>query len=128
MDIAEERLKGQAEVWEHMFAFVDSMALKCAVELGIPDIINSHGRPVTISEIANSLPTTTFSSSSSSPDIGYLTRVMRLLVRKRIFSSQVDQVSNNQVYYDLTRSSKWLLRDSRFDLSPFVLVQLYHGY
>lgn len=105
MDIAEERLKGQAEVWEHMFAFVDSMALKCAVELGIPDIINSHGRPVTISEIANSLPTTTFSSSSSSPDIGYLTRVMRLLVRKRIFSSQVDQVSNNQVYYDLTRSS-----------------------
>ncbi|KAI3945852.1 hypothetical protein MKW98_023126 [Papaver atlanticum] len=49
---------------------------------------------------------------------------MRLLVRKRIFSSQVDQESNNQIYYDLTPSSKWLLRDSKFDLSPFVLAQL----
>ncbi|KAI3966870.1 hypothetical protein MKW92_017326 [Papaver armeniacum] len=45
MDMAEERLKGQAEIWEHMFAFVDSMALNCALQLGIPDIINSHGRP-----------------------------------------------------------------------------------
>ncbi|RZC77313.1 hypothetical protein C5167_001491 [Papaver somniferum] len=50
MDIEEEKLKGQAEIWEHMFAFVNSMALKCAVELGIPDIINSHGGPVTIVE------------------------------------------------------------------------------
>ncbi|MCL7039819.1 hypothetical protein MKW94_024851 [Papaver nudicaule] len=71
MDIAaEERLKGQAEIWEHMFAFVDSMALKCAVELGIPDIINSHGRPVTMSEIIDSLKT----STSSSPNGDYLTQ------------------------------------------------------
>ncbi|KAI3833043.1 hypothetical protein MKX03_021321 [Papaver bracteatum] len=72
-----------------MFAFVDSMALKCAVELGIPDIINSH-------------------------DIDYLTRVMRLLVRKRIFSSQIYQ-ETNQISYGLTPSSKWLLRDSKFN-------------
>ncbi|XP_026416672.1 (R,S)-reticuline 7-O-methyltransferase-like [Papaver somniferum] len=64
-----ERLEGQAEIWEHMFAFVDSMALKCAVELGIPDIINSHGRPVTMSEIIDSLKTNT----SSSLNADYLT-------------------------------------------------------
>ncbi|RZC91072.1 hypothetical protein C5167_028906 [Papaver somniferum] len=77
MDAEEEIAKGQAEIWEHVFAFADSMALKCAVELGIPDIINSHGHPVTVLEIINSLKTTT---SSSSPNIDYLTRVMRLLV------------------------------------------------
>ncbi|KAI3859767.1 hypothetical protein MKW92_023258 [Papaver armeniacum] len=121
MDIheEEERLKGQVEIWEHMYAFVDSMALKCAVELGIPDIINSHGRPATISEIINNLPATTSSSSG----VDYLTRVMRLLVRKRIFSSQINQ-KTNQISYDLTPSSKWLLRDSRFSLSPFILAQL----
>ncbi|KAI3844681.1 hypothetical protein MKW92_008255 [Papaver armeniacum] len=121
MDIHEEdeRLKGQVEIWEHMYAFVDSMALKCAVELGIPDIINSHGGPATISEIINNLPATTSSSSG----VDYLTRVMRLLVRKRIFSSQINQ-KTNQISYDLTPSSKWLLRDSRFSLSPFILAQL----
>ncbi|KAI3983263.1 hypothetical protein MKX01_013330 [Papaver californicum] len=92
MDIVEEtRLKGQAEIWEHMFAFLGSMALKCAIELGIPDIINTHGHSVTVLEIVNSLKTTT---SSSSPNIEYLTRVMRFLVRKRIFSSQFHQESN----------------------------------
>ncbi|KAI3851578.1 hypothetical protein MKX03_020749 [Papaver bracteatum] len=120
----EKRLKGQIEMWEHIYAFVDSMALKCAVELGITDIINSHGRPITLSEIINNFPTTTLSSSSSSsPNIDYLTRVMRLLVRKRIFSLHVDKESN-QIYYDLTPSSRWLLRDSQFNLSPLLLAQL----
>ncbi|KAI3896762.1 hypothetical protein MKW98_009615 [Papaver atlanticum] len=121
MDSAEERLKGQEEIWVHMFAFVDSMALKCAVELGIPDIINSHGRSVTMSEIIDSLKTTT--SSSSFPDADYLTRIMRLLVRNRVFASKFDQESN-QVCYDLTPSSKWLLKDSEFNLSPFILAEL----
>ena len=39
-------LKGQAEIWQHLFGFVDSMALKCAVELRIADIIHSHGDPI----------------------------------------------------------------------------------
>ncbi|KAI3865948.1 hypothetical protein MKX03_036807 [Papaver bracteatum] len=95
------------------------MALKCAVELGIPDIINSHGRPTTMSEIISSLKTTT---SSSSPNVDYLTRVMRLLVRKRIFTSHSHQESN-QTFYDLTPSSKWLLKDSEFNLSRLVLFE-----
>ncbi|MCL7021676.1 hypothetical protein MKW94_027290 [Papaver nudicaule] len=117
MDVAEERLKGQAEIWEHIFAFVDSMALKCVVELGIPNIINSHGRPVTISEIIDSLKTAT-----SSPNVDYLTHIMRLLVHKHLFTSQFHQESN-QTVYGLTRSSKWLLKDSEFNLSPLVLVE-----
>ncbi|KAI3930132.1 hypothetical protein MKX01_036653 [Papaver californicum] len=113
MDIGEERLKGQAEIWQHMFAFVDSMALNCAIELGIPDIINSHGRPVTMPEIIGSLKTAT----SSSPNTDYLTRIMRVLVHKHLFTSQFHHESN-QNFYDLTRSSKWLLKDSKFNLSP----------
>ncbi|KAI3881661.1 hypothetical protein MKX03_026858 [Papaver bracteatum] len=115
MDTAEERLKGQIEIWELTGAVIDSMALRCAVELGIPDIINSHGRPITISEIINSLKSTT-----ASPNAVYLTRVMRLLVHNRVFTSQVHQESN-QIVYNLTRSSKWLLKDSKFNLSPTIL-------
>ncbi|KAI3837191.1 hypothetical protein MKX03_010756 [Papaver bracteatum] len=121
MDMAEERLKGQAEIWEHMFAFVDSMALKCAVELGIPDIINSHGRPITVSEVIDTLKLTT---SSPTPNVDYLTRLMRLLVRNGVFTSVLHQQSN-QVLYDLTPSSKWLLRDPKFNISPMILLQLH---
>ena len=67
------RLRGQAEIWRHMFAFVDSLALKCAIELQIPDIIHSHGagRPITLSQIISCI------DNAPSPDISYLERIMR---------------------------------------------------
>ncbi|KAJ4842959.1 Desmethylxanthohumol 6'-O-methyltransferase, partial [Turnera subulata] len=47
-------LRGQPQVWQMMFGFADSMALKCAVELRIADIINSHGgHLVSLSQIAS---------------------------------------------------------------------------
>ncbi|KAI3440726.1 uncharacterized protein J3R85_003171 [Psidium guajava] len=73
LDETEAALRGQALVWKHMFAFADSMALKCAVELQIPDIIHSYGgRPVTLAQIAARIP-------SASPGTTYLARIMRLL-------------------------------------------------
>jgi hypothetical protein len=49
----EALLRGQVEVWQLMFGFAESMALKCAIELGIADIINSLGGPVTLNQIAS---------------------------------------------------------------------------
>lgn len=45
---AELQLQGQADIWKYMFSFADTMAVKCAVELRIPDIINMHGEPMTL--------------------------------------------------------------------------------
>ncbi|KAJ4977531.1 hypothetical protein NE237_002637 [Protea cynaroides] len=101
----EETLQGQADIWKIMFRFVESMALKCAVELRIPDIIHTHGHPITLSEMATSI-------GSPSPNIDCLARVMRLLVRKRIFTSSQPTTDGKEVVYGLTNSSRWLLRDS----------------
>ena len=38
-------LEAQSHLWSHTFRFINSMALKCAVELGIPDIIHKHNKP-----------------------------------------------------------------------------------
>ncbi|KAF2308865.1 hypothetical protein GH714_022210 [Hevea brasiliensis] len=51
----EGMLRGQAAIWDCIFGFVSGMALKCVVELGIPDIINSHGCPLSLSSIAKSI-------------------------------------------------------------------------
>jgi hypothetical protein len=110
-------VKGQAEIWQQMFAFVDSMALKCAVELRIADIIHSYGGPITLRQIADGI-------DSSSPDIPYLARIMRLLVRKNIFIEHHHSMDDGEeTLYGLTEKSKWLLHDAEMSLAPMVLME-----
>ncbi|KAK2991353.1 hypothetical protein RJ640_001210 [Escallonia rubra] len=111
----EAMLTGQAEIWRYMFNFADSMALKCAVELRIADIIHSHGCPITLSQIASGI-------NSPSPDINCLARIIRLLVRKKIFSAS-PQSDGGQTLYGLTHSSRWLLHDAELSLAPMLLME-----
>ncbi|KAF7834504.1 (R,S)-reticuline 7-O-methyltransferase-like [Senna tora] len=111
----EEELLGQATIWKLMLSFMDSFALKAAVELRIADIIDHHGRPISLQTILNNI------SDAPSPDISFLHRVMRHLVRKNIFSSQQSEL--NDTLYDLTPASKWLLRDSKSTLAPMILLE-----
>ena len=57
-------------------------------------------------------------------DIPYLARIMRFLVRKRVFT-QHNPSDGGETLYGLTDSSKWLLRDSEVSLAPMVLMQNY---
>ncbi|KAJ9686614.1 hypothetical protein PVL29_015472 [Vitis rotundifolia] len=117
-DEAELMLQGQANIWRHMFAFADSMALKCAVELRIADIIHSHARPITLSQIATCI-------DSPSPDITCLARIMRFLVRAKIFTAAPPppQSDGGETLYGLTPSSKWLLHDAELSLAPMVFME-----
>ncbi|CAL5189771.1 unnamed protein product [Lathyrus oleraceus] len=44
-DVASNLLKAQSHIWNHIFNFMNSMSLKCVVDLGIPDIIHNYGKP-----------------------------------------------------------------------------------
>jgi hypothetical protein len=113
----DESVRGQAEILQHITAYVTSMALKCAVELRIADIIHSHGgSPITLSQIASGI------THSSSPNISYLARVMRLLVHKNIFTAHHPS-DGGETLYGLTRSSRCILWDSKPNLAPLVLLQ-----
>ncbi|XP_031500345.1 desmethylxanthohumol 6'-O-methyltransferase-like [Nymphaea colorata] len=126
MEMEEERLvQGQIEIFQQLFAFADSMLLKCAVELGIADIIHRNGRPMTLHQIAAELP-------APSPDISSLFRIMRLLVRKHVFVRRDRPIggenganSNPQPEFGLTSASRWLVRDGELSLAPMVLMQNY---
>ncbi|KAL6287544.1 hypothetical protein ACE6H2_011934 [Prunus campanulata] len=115
---AEAMLRGQADIWKYMFGFADSMALKCAVELRIADIIHSHAptdHMITLSQIASHLV-------APSPDITCLTRIMRLLVRRNIFAVHHPSEGGEPVY-GLTCSSRWLLHDSEMSLAPMLVME-----
>ncbi|XP_028807902.1 (R,S)-reticuline 7-O-methyltransferase-like [Neltuma alba] len=109
-------LQGQADIWKYMFSFADSMALKSAVELRIPDIIHRHGGPITLSQI------TACFSDAPSPDTAYLARLMRLLVRRNIFTAHHPS-DGGDTLYGLTHSSRWLLSDSDLNLAPMLLME-----
>ncbi|KAJ6693539.1 hypothetical protein OIU85_004322 [Salix viminalis] len=70
---ASELLQAQTHVWNHIFNFMNSMTLKCAVQLGIPDVIHKHGKPMTLSELVSSLPIHPSKTQ-------YVHRLMRILV------------------------------------------------
>ncbi|XP_059452685.1 desmethylxanthohumol 6'-O-methyltransferase-like [Corylus avellana] len=109
-------LQGQAEIWQLIYGSVDSMALKCVVELRIADIIHSHGGPITLRQIASEV-------DSPSPSIAYLVRIMRLLVRKNIFTEHHHLVESGETLYGLTQTSRWLLRDAELSIVPLVLLR-----
>ncbi|XP_059284407.1 (R,S)-reticuline 7-O-methyltransferase-like [Lycium ferocissimum] len=107
-------LQGQAQLSKYISAFPISMAIKCAVELRIADIIHSHGHPITMSPIATNI-------DSSSPDISYLSRIMRLLVRQKIFTAATSQ--GEDTFYGLNPISRLLLHDTELSLAPMFLFQ-----
>ncbi|KAI8018644.1 Xanthohumol 4-O-methyltransferase [Camellia lanceoleosa] len=115
----EGMLQAQAEIWKYMYHFADSMALKSAVELRIADIIHSDGSPITLSQIAAGI------IDSPSPDITCLARIMRLLVRRKIFTV-TPQSDAGEALYGPTHMSRWLLHGAELSLAPMLMMENDH--
>ncbi|XP_057796260.1 flavonoid 8-O-methyltransferase 1-like [Salvia miltiorrhiza] len=115
VDSTQEFLDAQTHVWNLTFNFINSMSLKSALQLGIPDIIRKHGKPITLSQLADALPINKAKSHG-------LHRLMRILVHSKIF----DLVKNDEGEdaYSLTVASRLLLRDEPFGFAHFALSMI----
>ncbi|KAK6120694.1 hypothetical protein DH2020_045557 [Rehmannia glutinosa] len=114
-----ELLDAHAHVWNHIFNFINSMSLKCAIELGIPDIIHKHGKPITLSQLVNALPINKQKSNC-------LARLMRILIHSKFFVKvkiSEDGDENEDGYY-LTPASRLLLRDEPLSMVPLARAML----
>lgn len=110
-----ELLEAQTHLWNHIFSFINSLSLKCALELGIPDVVNNYGKPVPLTELAKIL---------SIPEcrIPNFERLMRLLVHNGFFK----QVSTdpNEDAYELTTNSLLLIKEKGASITPFIELML----
>lgn len=111
-----DELDAQAHVWNQIFNFINSMSLKCAIQLGIPDIIHKHGKPITLSELANALPINEAKSHN-------IPRLMRLLIHSKFFI-KVNVAYTKEEAYWLTPASRLLLADEPLSIAPFALAML----
>ncbi|KAL6141245.1 hypothetical protein ACLB2K_059535 [Fragaria x ananassa] len=115
-DNSNELLHAQAHIWNHIFNFINSMSLKSAIQLGIPDIINKHGRPMTLSELTSALPINPTKSHS-------IYRLMRILIHSGFFAKKKLSKSDEEGYV-LTDASQLLLKDHPLSMTPFLNAML----
>ncbi|KAK7274542.1 hypothetical protein RIF29_15636 [Crotalaria pallida] len=110
-------LRAQSHIWDHIFSFINSMFLKCAVDLGIPDVIHKYGKPMPLSKLIASLPIHPTKTSC-------IYRLMRLLIHSGFFSQHKEEEEEEEVEYVLTDTSMLLLKDHPLSVTPFLLAML----
>lgn len=127
----EELLQAHAELWSLTFGYLKSMALECAIKLGIPTAIQRCGGAASLPDLLAALPV----PESKKP---YLPRLMRFLAATGILTSDIPAATEEcadgvaTAVYRLTPLSRLLVDDGArtaggadgcTDLSSFVLSQ-----
>lgn len=102
-----ELLKAHAQVWNHIYNFISSSAVKCAVELDIPDVLFKHGKPMCLSDLLAQLPLLHPSKLASLP----------ILLRFLVHADFLNQ-HENYCYFSLTPASRLLVKNEPLNVRP----------
>ncbi|KAI6693497.1 hypothetical protein NL676_021207 [Syzygium grande] len=114
---ASELLRAQAHIWNHIYSFINSMCLNCAIELGIPDLIHNHGRPMTLLELVSALHIQPTKAHC-------IHRLMRTLIHSGFFEVRDIEEADCQTGYALTCVSQLLVKHNPLSLAPLALFAL----
>lgn len=95
------------EMWTYALGFTPTAVVKCAIDLQIADVIESHGGSITHADLSTAV--------SCSPPV--LRRIMRYLVHRRFFN----QTTTSS--YSLTPLSRLLLTSSADSMAALVLLE-----
>ncbi|CAL9101802.1 unnamed protein product [Musa acuminata var. zebrina] len=113
---AKELWQANDRIFKHALSYIRSMCLKCAIELGIADIIHSHGKPITLSQLETELRIPPARSAC-------FRRLMRLLVHLEYFS-QISESENEKTLFGLTAMSALIMKEKVEGLSPLFLFMM----
>ncbi|KAG5020844.1 hypothetical protein AAZX31_06G267800 [Glycine max] len=105
-------LRAQTHIFDQTFGFINSMSLKCAIDLCIPDVIHKYGQPMPLSQLIASLPIHPSKAC-------FISRLMQILTHSGFFSQHNNATENyeqEEVSYVLTDASKLLLKDHHFSM------------
>ncbi|MCL7047755.1 hypothetical protein MKW94_005639 [Papaver nudicaule] len=112
-----ELIQAHTHIWKYAFNYASSMSLKCVVQLGIPDLIHSHGKPMTLSSLADAL-------SLPSVRIDPLNSLMRFMIHSGFFATQSLGENPEQRGYILTTTSSLLIKSNTNTMSSVVLAMV----
>ncbi|KAJ8452951.1 hypothetical protein Cgig2_014714 [Carnegiea gigantea] len=102
----EEEAQAAVNIWKYVFGFTEMAVVKCAIELGIAEVLERNGGSMTISELSSGL-------KCPQP---YLYRIMRFLTHQKIFKQT--KTSQGTLSYTQTPLSRQLTR-----MTPLILLE-----
>ncbi|PHU30363.1 hypothetical protein BC332_02456 [Capsicum chinense] len=105
-------LHAQAQFWNYIFDFTSSSAVRCALQLGIPDVLYKHGKPMSLDELSAEL------SSINPSKISFLPILMRFLVHSEFLNQHDD-------HFSLIPASRLLAKNEPFNVRSLLLLN--HG-
>ncbi|WMV10599.1 hypothetical protein MTR67_003984 [Solanum verrucosum] len=104
-----ELLHAQAQIWNYIFNFISSSAVRCAFELGIPDVLYKQDKPMCLSDLSVEL------SVVNSSKISFLPILMRFLVQYGFLYQHED-------HYFLTPASRLLVKNEPLNVRSLLLL------
>ncbi|XP_038692610.1 acetylserotonin O-methyltransferase-like [Tripterygium wilfordii] len=107
----EEEAQAKVDIYKYVFGFVSMAVVKCAIELGLPDILEKHRNPMTLSELSSTL--------GCEPSLLY--RLMRFLTNERVFREE--RTSQGDVAYAQTALSRRLLRLGEMSMVDLIMFE-----
>nr|XP_025664565.1 trans-resveratrol di-O-methyltransferase [Arachis hypogaea] len=116
---ANNMLKAQCHIWNHMYSFVNTVSLKCAVDLDIFETIHKHGKPMSLSQLIASLQIHPSKTT-------FIHRLIRILTHSDFFATTNVADNNNEIEigYVLTDSSMLLLKEHPLSIRTFFVNSL----
>ncbi|KAJ8534220.1 hypothetical protein K7X08_007544 [Anisodus acutangulus] len=105
-----ELLQAETQSWNQLYFFIEHVILKCALQLGIPNAITKHGKPMTLSKLIAALPI----SPSKFPYFHRLTRLLvryGLLILQKHEDNDVDVDDDDKGYYSLTPADSYVMKN-----------------
>ncbi|PHT71457.1 hypothetical protein T459_26561 [Capsicum annuum] len=105
-----ELLLAETQSWNQLYFFIEHVTLKCAFQLGIPNAITKHGKPMTLSKLMSSLSI----SPSKYPYFHRLTRILvryGLLILQKHEDNNVDDGDDGKGYYSLAPTDRYIMKD-----------------
>ncbi|KAM3288675.1 hypothetical protein P3S67_022105 [Capsicum chacoense] len=105
-----ELLLAETQSWNQLYFFIEHVTLKCALQLGIPNAITKHGKPMTLSKLMSSLSI----SPSKYPYFHHLTRILvryGLLILQKHEDTNVDDGDDGKGYYSLAPADRYIMKD-----------------
>nr|DAD24229.1 TPA_asm: hypothetical protein HUJ06_025692 [Nelumbo nucifera] len=112
MEIQKEGQAAAAKIWKFVYGFADCLVLRCAIDLGIADIIHKQGEPLTLSELGAQIPVQPVNTD-------HLHRLMRYLVHMKIFTKET---LDGEARYGLAPPAKFIVKGWDKSIVSIILV------
>ncbi|GMJ06937.1 N-acetylserotonin O-methyltransferase [Hibiscus trionum] len=103
--------RADVDIWNYVFGHSKMAVVKCAIELGVADVIENHGSPMPLSKLAAALGC----------EQSRLHRIMRFLVHFHVFKQEL--IGQHSMGFSLTPLSRRLLKHGEKTMAPLILLE-----